>query len=94
MDSKNRATAARQDPVESPSWLTLAKRSSGSVVPQDLRWLFADTRARAGITEYPMNVLRPYASYHLARFNDGAALALQVDHTSTSIIFEHHREVV
>lgn len=35
-----------------------------------------------------------YASYHLARFEDAAGLALQLGHTSTKLIFESYRELV
>jgi integrase len=35
-----------------------------------------------------------FASYHLAHFQDAAATALQMGHTTTTMLFEHYREIV
>jgi integrase len=35
-----------------------------------------------------------FASYHLARFNDAAALALELGHTSAQLVFQHYRQLV
>ena len=44
--------------------------------------------------EWPSNALRhSFGSYHLARFNDAPALALQMGN-SPAMIFKHYREVV
>jgi integrase len=52
-------------------------------------------REIAGIQEWPSNALRhSYASYHLAKFQDSAALALQMGHSTTAMLFAHYREVV
>ena len=76
-------------------WLQPHAESSGSVVPKNLRWLLLDTREKAQLKEWPPNALRhSYASYHLAHFHDAAALALQMGHTGTNLIFRHYREVV
>jgi integrase len=76
-------------------WLEPYRQLSGSVVPANLRWLLLDAREQAGLKEWPSNALRhSYASYHLAKFRDAAALALQMGHTGTNLIFKHYREVV
>ena len=52
-------------------------------------------RAGAGIKQWPSNALRhSYASYHLAFHQNAAALALQMGHTSQTMIFSNYREVV
>jgi integrase len=95
----NNAKTARRRLVKIQSnlrqWLAPLKAISGSVIPANLRWLLVDARERAGISKWPSNALRhSYASYHLAHFNDAGALALQMGHTNTSMIFQHYREVV
>ena len=35
-----------------------------------------------------------FASYHIAHFRDAAALALEMGHTTTNLIFQHYRQVV
>jgi integrase len=52
-------------------------------------------RAAAGITDWPDNALRhSFASYHLAHFNNSAALALEMGHTDSGMIFNHYRQLV
>lgn len=49
----------------------------------------------AGIKVWPRNALRhSFASYHIAHFKDAAALALEMGHTTTQLIFQHYRQVV
>ena len=49
----------------------------------------------AGITDWPDNALRhSFASYHLAHFKDAAALALEMGHTDSGMIFNHYRQLV
>lgn len=51
----------------------------------------------AGITlhPWPHNAMRhSFASYHLAFFKDANALALELGHTNSRIIFEHYRALV
>ena len=49
----------------------------------------------AGITEWPNNALRhSFASYHLAAFQDASALALELGHSTTRMIFQHYRALV
>ena len=77
------------------TWLQLHQKATGSIVPVNLRTLYRDARIKAGLQKWPPNALRhSYASYHLAHFHDAAALALQMGHTGTNLIFRHYREVV
>lgn len=96
--AKNSKTARRRLVKILPNlqaWLTPFRGISGLVIPANLRWLLVDAREQAGISQWPSNALRhSYASYHLAHFNDAAALALQMGHTNTAMIFQHYREVV
>jgi integrase len=76
-------------------WLLPLRKHSGNVTPDDFRKQMAEARAAAGITEWPNNALRhSFASYHLAHFNDAAALALEMGHTNSAMIFNHYRELV
>ena len=76
------------------AWLELSKHN-GPVYPVNGRKLTDAARRRAGLNDWPSNALRhSYASYHLAKFQDAAALALQMGHTTTSMLFLHYREVV
>jgi integrase len=35
-----------------------------------------------------------FASYHLARFNNAALLALELGHTNSNLVFQHYRQLV
>ncbi|MDC0311193.1 hypothetical protein OAL06_03100, partial [Akkermansiaceae bacterium] len=49
----------------------------------------------AGIMNWPNNALRhSFASYHLAAFQDASALALEMGHSTTRMIFQHYRALV
>jgi integrase len=64
-------------------WLQPCAQQSGDVTPLNYRELFDNAREAAGIHEWPRNGLRhSFASYHLAKFKDAAALALELGHTS------------
>ena len=77
------------------TWLLPFVRESGPVEPPNARKKFDAARIRANISEWPINALRhSFASYHLAKFQDAAALALQLGHTTTGMLFAHYREVV
>ena len=77
------------------AWLRLTVKPGGPVVPPNLRALLLKSRANAGVKNWPPNALRhSYASNHIAHFHDAAALALQLGHTHTGLIFEHYRQVV
>ncbi|MEO7166067.1 MAG: site-specific integrase [Chthoniobacterales bacterium] len=76
-------------------WLEPYARMMGPVTPADYREHFDRARAGAGIVEWPHNALRHgFASYHLARFNDAAALALELGHTNSNLVFQHYRQLV
>jgi integrase len=49
----------------------------------------------AGLTKWPKNGLRhSFASYHLAKYQDAARLALDMGHSTTKMIFSNYREIV
>lgn len=77
------------------AWLKPFRRKEGFLVPARLSEKVNAARKSAGIQSWPHNALRhSYASFHLAKFQDANALALQLGHTTTKLIFEHYREVV
>src|SRR5947208_2779320 len=76
-------------------WLQPYTQLSGNVTPQKYRELLDAAREAAGIEQWPHNALRhSFASYHLAHFNDAAALALELGHTSAHLVFQHYRQLV
>jgi integrase len=76
-------------------WLQPYAQVSGNVIPAGYRVLLESARAAAAIVQWPQNALRhSFASYHLARFNDAAALALELGHTNSSLVFQHYRQLV
>lgn len=96
--AKNSKTAKRRLVKVQPNlkaWLRTVAKQSGPVVPRNLRWLLLESRKAAGLSAWPSNALRhSYASHHIAHFNDAAALALELGHTHTGLIFEHYRQIV
>ena len=75
-------------------WLRPYKQLRGNVTPPKYRDLLDAARESAKIN-WPNNALRhSYASYHLARFNDAAALALELGHTNSNLVFQHYRQIV
>jgi integrase len=77
------------------AWLAPYLTSRGSVCPPNLRKCIEADRKKAGLRQdWPPNALRhSFGSYHLAKFNDAAALALQMGN-SPNVIFRHYRELV
>ena len=76
-------------------WLRPHAQSSGAITPEDYRGLLDDARQAAQIVQWPQNALRhSFASYHLAKFNNAAALALELGHTSAHLVFQHYRQLV
>jgi hypothetical protein len=61
----------------------------------NLRVKFDEDRKLAKLlAEWPQNALRhSFGSYHLARFNDAAKLALEMGN-SPATIFRHYRQLV
>jgi integrase len=76
-------------------WLQPHAQLSGNLTPPNYRELLDRAREGAGIDEWPQNALRhSFASYHLAKFNDAPALALELGHTSAYLVFQHYRQLV
>ena len=76
-------------------WLQPYAQLSGSVTPPGYGKLLLAARESAGISQWPPNALRHgFASYHLAHFNDAAALALELGHTNAQLVFQHYRQLV
>jgi integrase len=76
-------------------WLTPHAQRGGKVTPVNFRKLLDTARAAAGIEDWPQNALRHgFASYHLASFNNAAALALELGHTNSDLVFQHYRQLV
>jgi integrase len=76
-------------------WLFPLRKHSGKVTPENFARQFKALRECAGITDWPNNALRhSFASYHLAHFKDAAALALEMGHVNSGMIFAHYRQLV
>jgi integrase len=76
-------------------WLLPVRKHSGNVTPDNFPKQFDAAREAAGIDDWPDNALRhSFASYHLAHFKDAAALALEMGHTDSGLIFNHYRQLV
>jgi integrase len=76
-------------------WLQPYVQLSGNVTPPGYRVLLESAREEAAIAQWPQNALRhSFASYHLARFNDAAVLALELGHTNSNLVFQHYRQLV
>jgi len=77
------------------AWLLPVRKHTGKVTPDNFPKKLDAAREAAGITEWPDNALRhSFASYHLAHFKDAAALALEMGHTDSGVIFNHYRQLV
>jgi integrase len=102
VQARNSKTAARRIVMIQPNlltWLNPYADRTGRVVPDNLRFHVLEDRKRAAkagvLKKWPNNALRhSFASYHLAKFNDAARLALELGHVGQDIIFRHYREVV
>ena len=76
-------------------WLQPYAQLSGNVTPPGYRVLLESARDAAGIEQWPQNGLRhSFASYHLAHFKDANALALELGHTDSDLVFQHYRQLV
>jgi integrase len=79
------------------AWLMPQRQHEGPVMPSEATWRagVADAMSGAGIESWPHNAARhSFASYHLAAFQNAAALALEMGHSNTKMIFEHYRALV
>jgi integrase len=76
-------------------WLLPVWKRTGKVTPDNFEKQLDAAREAAGIVDWPDNALRhSFASYHLAHFKDAAALALEMGHTDSGMIFNHYRQLV
>jgi len=76
-----------------PVWPGRAPGSHGC--ESNWRAAIMPVRLAAKITDWPDNGLRhSFASYHLAKHSNANALALEMGHTTTKLIFAHYRELV
>jgi integrase len=76
-------------------WLAPVRKHSGKVTPKNFARQFTALRQAAWIIDWPDNALRhSFASYHLAHFKDAAALALEMGHVNSGMIFAHYRQLV
>jgi len=96
---KSKTAARRLIPIRDnlKVWLTPLAQEFGSVMPTEMIWRnrLSDATGKALIKVWPHNALRhSFASYHLAHFKDAGALALEMGHGSTKMIFEHYRALV
>jgi integrase len=96
--ARHSKTAARRLVTIQPNlaaWLAPYGKHSGSICPPMFRTLFDEEREHAGLLrDWPQNALRhSYGSYHLAKFQDAPALALQMGN-SVEVIMKHYRELV
>lgn len=94
----NSKTATRRLVTIQPNlkaWLTPHRKVAGPACPSTLRAKLDADRARCDLLRgWPQNGLRhSFGSYHLARFNNAAALALQMGN-SPEMIFKHYRQLV
>jgi integrase len=76
-------------------WIRPYAARTGPVAPDNYRELMDAARLAAKLDKWPQNGLRhSFASYHLAKFQDAAALALQMGHTNSNLVFQHYRQIV
>ncbi|MDA7656837.1 tyrosine-type recombinase/integrase, partial [bacterium] len=78
-------------------WLDPYRQQDGLVMPTEMiyRSRLDSARKAAGIKQWPHNALRhSFASYNLAAFENAPALAGEMGHGSTKMIFEHYRALV
>jgi integrase len=98
--AKNSKSAARRLVEIRPclrAWLEPLRQTHGKLMPTEMiyRRRLNDASEAAGIMNWPNNALRhSFASYHLAAFQDVSALALEMGHSTTRMIFQHYRALV
>jgi integrase len=98
VSAKNAKSARRRSVHILPNlikWLRPNSRPAGPVTPENYRELLDQARSAAGIKKWPHNALRHgFASYHYAHFKDAPALAADLGHTNSYLVFQHYRQVV
>jgi integrase len=76
-------------------WLRPYSGKTGRVVPQGYRSSLERVRKTAGITHWKKNALRhSFASYRLAATNNAAAVAAELGHESSRMLYSTYRELV
>jgi len=95
--AKSKTSSRRLVPIQDNlrAWLAPYRTHTGCVCPVNLQRKINDDRDRSKLrADWPQNALRhSFGSYHLARFNDVARLALEMGN-SPAMIFKHYRELV
>jgi len=80
------------------AWLSPFAGCTGPIFAASTHVLFNrldPIRKAAGLKKWPKNGLRhSFASYHLAKYQDAARLALDMGHSTTKMIFSNYREIV
>lgn len=79
------------------AWLSINPQPRGPVMPTEMvyRTRLDAAKEAAGIAVWPHNALRhSFASYNLAAFENAPALAGEMGHGSTKMIYEHYRALV
>jgi integrase len=80
------------------AWLSPFAGHTGPIFAQSTHVLanhLHPIRIAAGLAKWPKNGLRhSFASYHLAKYQDAARLALDMGHSTTKMIFSNYREIV
>jgi len=85
------------------AWLRPFAKNSGPVIQTSKQewsrimeyYNYRKLAAKQAGVIWPKNALRhSFASYHISKFKDAAALALEMGHRTTNLIFSHYREVV
>jgi integrase len=80
------------------AWLAPFAGRTGLVCKVSKQLFHKQTNALAkalGLPGWPNNALRhSFASYHLAKHQNAAQLALDMGHTSATMIFQNYREIV
>jgi integrase len=80
------------------AWLSLYGGRTGALWQKSETVFYDETEKAwkaAHLAKWPKNGLRhSFASYHLAKHNDAARLALDMGHTTTKMIFANYRDVV
>lgn len=78
-------------------WLSPFAKATGKVWPTDFNHYYAAIRELCGAVgvKWQANGLRhSFASYHLAKHQNAAALSLELGHKSPDMLFAHYRELV
>ena len=80
------------------AWIRPIAKLEGPIAPRRVfipHEMLGDAMTKAKLTKWVRNGLRhSFASYHLAKWKNAGALALEMGHTKNDLIFAHYRELV